>query len=64
MDKRINTLTQLKALSLDMTDSENLIASHILDNPEEIYSLKIEELARKLNISLPTVFRFAKKLGL
>ncbi len=63
MDKRINTLTQLKALSLDMTDSENLIASHILDNPEEIYSLKIEELARKLNISLPTVFRFAKKLG-
>jgi RpiR family transcriptional regulator, carbohydrate utilization regulator len=63
MDKRINTLTQLKALSLDMTDSENLIASHILDNPEEIYSLKIEQLARKLNISLPTVFRFAKKLG-
>lgn len=63
MDKRINTLTQLKALSLDMTDSENLIASYILNNPEEIYSLKIEELARKLGISLPTVFRFAKKLG-
>jgi RpiR family transcriptional regulator, carbohydrate utilization regulator len=63
MDKRINTLTQLKALSLDMTDSENLIASHILNNPEEIYSLKIEELAKKLKISLPTVFRFAKKLG-
>lgn len=63
MDKRINTLTQLKALSLDMTDSENLIAAHILNNPEEIYSLKIEKLARKLNVSLPTVFRFAKKLG-
>ncbi len=63
MDKRINILTQLKALSLDMTDSENLIASHILDNPEEIYSLKMEELASKLKVSLPTVFRFAKKLG-
>lgn len=63
MDKRINTLTQLKALALDMTDSENLIAAYILNNPEEIYSLKIKELARKLNISLPTVFRFAKKLG-
>jgi DNA-binding MurR/RpiR family transcriptional regulator len=46
-----------------MTDSEKIIADYILNNPEEIYNLKIEDLARKLNLSLPTVFRFTQKLG-
>lgn len=46
-----------------MTDSERLIAEYILNNPEEIFNLKIEDLAKKLSISLPTVFRFSKKLG-
>jgi len=63
MDNHINILTQLKTLALDMTDSERLIAEYILNNPEEIFNLKIEDLAKKLSISLPTVFRFSKKLG-
>ena len=63
MDNHINVLTRLKTLALDMTESERLIAEYILSNPEEIFNLKIEDLSKKLNISLPTVFRFSKKLG-
>jgi RpiR family transcriptional regulator, carbohydrate utilization regulator len=63
MDKRINILTQLKTMTLDMTESERLIAEYILNNPEEVFNLKIENLSKKLNVSLPTVFRFSKKLG-
>ncbi len=62
-ENQINLLTRLKTLSQVMTDSEKLIADHILNNPEEIYSLKIEDLSKKLGISLPTVFRFTQKLG-
>ncbi len=63
MNDKINILTRLKTLNLEMTDSEKLIADYILNNPEEIYNLKIEDLSRKLNLSLPTVFRFTRKLG-
>ena len=63
MNDRVNILTRLKTLNLEMTESEKLIADYILNNPEEIYSLKIDELSRKLNLSLPTVFRFTQKLG-
>jgi len=63
MDNHINILTQLKTLALDMTESEKLIAEYILNNPEEIFNLKIDDLAKKLSVSLPTVFRFSKKLG-
>lgn len=63
MEKKISCLTKIKTLYPDMTDSEKYIADYILDNPEEIYNLKIDTIAKKLSLSLPTVFRFAKKLG-
>ncbi len=63
MNDNISILTHLKTLNLEMTESEKLIADYILNNPEEIYSLKIENIAKKLNLSLPTVFRFTQKLG-
>jgi DNA-binding MurR/RpiR family transcriptional regulator len=60
---KINSLTKIKSLYPDITSSEKSIADFILDNPEEIYRLTIKDLARKTNVSLPTVFRFAKRLG-
>jgi len=63
MVSNTNILTKLKMQALEMTESELLIADYILSNPEEIYSLKIETLSKKLKVSLPTVFRFTKKLG-
>ena len=47
-----------------MTDSEKRIADYILNNPEKIYKLRINDLANEINVSLPTVFRFTKTLGL
>jgi RpiR family transcriptional regulator, carbohydrate utilization regulator len=46
-----------------MTDSEKRIADYILDHPERIYKISINELAKIIDVSLPTVFRFAKTLG-
>ncbi len=63
MDKKIGCLTKIKSLYPEMTESEKSIADYILNNPEEIYNLKIDFLAKKIKISQPTVFRFAQKLG-
>lgn len=63
MEKKIGCLTKLKTLYPEMTDSEKEVADYILRNPEEMYDLKMENLSKKLKISLPTIFRLANKLG-
>ncbi len=61
--KRINCLSKIKILYPEMTDSEKKIADYILGYPEKIYKISINELAKIIDVSLPTVFRFAKTLG-
>jgi DNA-binding MurR/RpiR family transcriptional regulator len=61
--QKINSLTKIKSLYPEMTQAEQNIADYILHNPEEIYKLKIQDLSEKAHVSLPTVFRFARKLG-
>ena len=63
MEQKINCITKLKTLYPQMTDSEKKIADYILNHPEEIYKLNIHDLAKKNEVSLPTVFRFAQTLG-
>ena len=63
MNNKISCLTKIKTLYPEMTDSEKSIADFILDHPEEIYGLKIGNLARETGVSLPTVFRFTQTLG-
>ncbi|MFC2159791.1 MurR/RpiR family transcriptional regulator [Actinomycetota bacterium] len=63
MNDQISCLTKIKTLYPEMTDSEKSIADFILNHPEEIYSLKIGNLARETGVSLPTVFRFTQTLG-
>ena len=63
MNDKISCLTKIKTLYPEMTDSEKSIADFILDHPEEIYGLKIGNLAREIGVSLPTVFRFTRTLG-
>ena len=60
---KINLFTKIKALYPEMTKAEQDIADFIISNSEEIYTLKIQDLAKKSDVSLPTVFRFAKRLG-
>jgi DNA-binding MurR/RpiR family transcriptional regulator len=59
----MNLLTKLKSLYPDITPTEQSIADYILSKPEEIYRISIQELARKTHVSLPSVHRFARKLG-
>lgn len=59
---RMNTLTLIKSLHPEMTVSEKAIADFILEKPELIYELNIQELARMVEVSIPTVTRFAKRL--
>jgi len=61
--KRLNTLTAIKSIYPAATSSERSVADFILDKPEEIYRLNIQDLASRSNVSLPTVFRFARRLG-
>ena len=63
MNDQISCLIKIKTLYPEMTDSEKSIADFILNHPEEIYSLKIGNLARETGVSLPTVFRFTQTLG-
>jgi len=60
---KTNTLTKIKSLYPAITSSEKDIADFILNKPEEIYRMTINDLAEKAKVSLPTVFRFAKRLG-
>jgi DNA-binding MurR/RpiR family transcriptional regulator len=60
--RRLNTLTAIKSIYPETTSPEKSIANFILEKPEEIYRLNIQELAARSGVSLPTVFRFAKRL--
>jgi DNA-binding MurR/RpiR family transcriptional regulator len=60
---KLNTLTTIKSLYPDITAAERGIADFILEKPEEIYRLNIKDLAARTRVSIPTVFRFARRLG-
>ncbi len=61
--QKLNTLTKIKSLYPEITAAEKEIADFILNKPEEIYRLTIKDIASRTNVSLPTVFRFARRLG-
>jgi DNA-binding MurR/RpiR family transcriptional regulator len=60
---RLNTLTSIRSLYPDITSTEKRIADFILEKPEEFYKFTIKDLASRTRVSLPTVFRFARRLG-
>jgi DNA-binding MurR/RpiR family transcriptional regulator len=60
---RINSFTKIKSIYPDLAPSEKSVADYILTHPEEIYKLNIQDLAKRSDVSLPTVFRFTKRLG-
>ena len=46
-----------------LTNSEQKIASCVLDDEEEVYNLSIQDLAKKCNTSPSSIVRFCKKMG-
>ncbi len=61
MDK---TLLNIKLLYSEMGKAEKQIADWILNNPGQIISLSIVELAEQCGCSEATIVRFSKRLGL
>lgn len=45
------------------SEKEKKIADYILENPDEIIHLTINEIAEDLNVAEATVFRFCKRIG-
>lgn len=58
------TLTQAISASLDtMRKSERKVAEFVLANPVEVINLRIVDLARRAEVSEPTVVRFCRAVG-
>ena len=58
------TSLQIRLIYDEMSKSEKQIADWIGENPGQIISLSIVELAEKCHCSEATIVRFAKRLGL
>lgn len=58
----MNTLTLIKSLYPEMTESEKGIADFILGKPEQLFQMNIQDLAAAADVSIPTVTRFSKRL--
>ena len=55
---------KIRLMYSEMSKSEKQIADWISENPGQIISLSIVELAEKCKCSEATIVRFAKRLGL
>lgn len=58
------TSLKIQLMYSEMSKSEKLIADWIRENPGELISLSIVELAEKCRCSEATIVRFSKRLGL
>jgi len=58
------TSLKIQLMYSEMSKSEKLIADWISENPRELISLSIVELAEKCRCSEATIVRFSKRLGL
>jgi len=59
----LNLITRIKSVYPSITVSEKRCADLILERPEAVGHLTINELAERVEVSLPTVVRFARRLG-
>jgi DNA-binding MurR/RpiR family transcriptional regulator len=56
-------LTRIKDISGEFNAAEQRIASHIITNPNDIFTLSIGQLAKRSGSSEAGIVRFCKKLG-
>ncbi|WP_394582134.1 MurR/RpiR family transcriptional regulator [Cytobacillus firmus] len=45
------------------TSSESELAKYIIDNPDEVSQLSINQIAKKIHISPATITRFCQKIS-
>lgn len=56
-------LVEIRGLYPSLNEQERKVATYALDNPEEVVSMSISDLARAVEVSDATIFRFCKKVG-
>ncbi len=58
----MNVIKRLESI-VDLTTNEKVVSEFIINNPDEFISLRPKEIAEATFVSLPTVYRLARKLG-
>ncbi|WP_134702371.1 MurR/RpiR family transcriptional regulator [Ammoniphilus sp. YIM 78166] len=58
-----NCLAYIRASFPSLSDKERIIANYIIDHPEKIIHLSINELAEETACAEATIFRLCKRLG-
>ncbi|MCR5536233.1 MAG: MurR/RpiR family transcriptional regulator [Succinivibrio sp.] len=58
-----NLLDRISAMSAELSKSERRVAQAILDDPKQVLAENLSLLAKRAQVSEPTVFRFCKHFG-
>ncbi len=58
------TIAHLQSIQKKGKNSDQRIASFILNNPEKLYKLTLNDMAEEINVSYATLCRFFKKLDI
>lgn len=63
MRHEIQVLDRVKSVYASLRPSEQRVADHVLNHPEECTRCTISELAEQVGVSQPTVVRFVQAMG-
>ena len=63
MRHKIQVLDRVKSVYASLRPSEQRVADHVLNHPEECTRCTISELAEQVGVSQPTVMRFVQAMG-
>ncbi|MGO4887470.1 MurR/RpiR family transcriptional regulator [Anaerobacillus sp. MEB173] len=63
MGNTTHCLPRIRSSYPQFSDKEKIIADYILNNPDKIIHLTINQIAEDLNVAEATVFRFCKRIG-
>lgn len=63
MRHEIQVLDRVKSVYASLRPSEQRVADHVLNHPEECTRCIISELAEQVGVSQPTVVRFVQAMG-
>lgn len=58
-----NLLLKIRALLPSLYEQEQKVGQYVLNNPDQVVRLSIEELAERCRASDTTIFRFCRKVG-
>ena len=58
-----NVLVKIKSLRGSFPATQRRLADYVVDNPEEVPFLSVRDLGRRAAVSVATISRFARSVG-